>query len=171
MKDNIGYSGRVTIKVKGKPPVKKKNSGTPVLFNTLCDILTSTNVSDTKAFPAYISLIHNMRGAITPEIIIKNSNYLDYVKAELVTSLSPISSRQSRPNGSCVFSSMITHSQANISNSVNVETCYVVLLSGEKKIMAFFELDFSSVFPVFSDINRQAVIEWEMFFDNKEIKE
>ena len=171
MKDNISYAGRVTIKVKGKPPVKKKNSGTLVLFNTLCDILTSTNLSDNKVFPAYISLIHNNSGTITPETIIDNSNYLDYLDAELVTSLLPISSRQSRYDGSCVFSSMIAHSQANTSNSSGVETCYVVLLSGAKKIMAFFKLDFNSVSSVFSDMNGQAAIEWEMFFDNKEITE
>lgn len=177
MKDIISYEGKVTIKVKDKPPIKRNNTGTPVLFKMLCDILTTTNISDDKVYPAYMSLIHDDGGTTTPDYLKTQINYSSYAGSALVTSLLPISSRKHKSTTSansidtvesCVFTSLIAHSQTNTNNVSNLNTCYVLLLNNKQQIMAFFPITFDSIQSVFTDVNGQAAISWEMFFANKD---
>ena len=53
MNSNIAYNGKVTVKVKGKPPVKTKNEGSIGFFNLLYDILAQKLVvTDQSEFAA-----------------------------------------------------------------------------------------------------------------------
>lgn len=175
MKNSIAYAGRVQIKVKGTPPVRKNNNGTNVFFNLMRNIMTFTDTERSKSLPYYMSIVSLPSG--TPEEFNTFPEYNRYdpllLYPILITSRTvPYKTEEgvsTLENGKCVLSALLPKSAtitgANLSNNA-----YVVLLNNMdvKQILAYTEADAGALKPVFEETNGQAVIEWELTFGNQE---
>lgn len=171
MKQNkIAYTGVVTITIEGKPKTITTNSGTSVLFKSLCDILTTIYLKNNvvSILPAYMSIVPNLLHSSADNSLI--TNYADYSDNALVTSLLPLTSRSSGNNGSCKFATLFPYSSSSTPKET-LSNCYVLLLNGSKQIMAFTSISYDSIDDVFDSPTTSAVIEWEMMFENKSITE
>lgn len=162
MFDTIGYTGKVTIKIKNKPPIRKFNSGTSTLFKALCNFLINGSSDN---IPYQIQLI----SGIDAETL-ATSTKLDSPPVKYLTiSPLPLISRLLTSTDSAYFSTVLWHSQVMHSDqSLNQDTdCFVVMQSSNGHVLAFSPFKFSEIQPVWEDSNSQCVIEWEMTFSNE----
>jgi hypothetical protein len=181
MRTAIKYKGKVTIKVKNQPPIRVKNSGTIQLFSVLCKVLARALDVNSELLPSYMSLIHNNAQAtvptdiITKDVLSKDITYNHYKDYALVLQELPISKRDVDTSGALKMSSLLNYSNLNRTNYENSAPSgvdskgYVLLLDGDsssKSILAFVEFNLSDLSTIYSEPNSQAVIEWEMSFDN-----
>lgn len=172
MQNEITYSGKVTIKVKNKPPIKRNNSGTPELFSLLCNIMTGFQLSSVeKHIPAKIAMIYDDTGSLTDNIFNSNSDFINYKDKSILMSELLISDRQVNSVSSSVYyAALLSHSQLNTSvrsNAERAKSCYVLLLNNKQKIVAYAPFKNSEISSIWEDANGQGVVEWEMFFANK----
>lgn len=169
MNESIKYTGKVTIKIKNKPPVKTRNSGTAALFNVLCNVLSNAfSGSDSIAhsyLPCYMSIISGTR-------IDENTDYLKVKDYSLITEPLPIASREvDSTSNSVTLSALLVYSVIKtgaIKGLSEGSTCTVVLLDGRNTILAHSDFQFSSIQEVCENPNIQAAIDWQMSFSNKE---
>lgn len=171
MKNEITYSGRVTIKVKNKPPVRRNNSGTPELFNLLCNIMAGSQASPIEqTIPVKIAMIYE-DDTLTSDTFNSNLNFEDYKQLSILMSELLISDKQvNSTNASVYYAALLPHSQLNTSVRRQAEaakTCYVLLLNAQQNIVAYAPFKNSEISSIWEDANGQGVVEWEMFFANK----
>lgn len=163
---NISYSGVVKLTFSGGRSVVSTNEGTSVLFSALCKLLTTARLSDLSILPSYISLIRDTN--------IDSTEYDNYKDDTLVITPLQINSRETlieEGQPKCRFSSLITNSLLSSRfNSLNSnDSCYMMLLDGNLKIMAYAKYSVESL-QALNSSNAQAVVEWQMTFTNKEKK-
>ena len=188
MTSSIGYKGVVRIKVKNKPVKKLNNSGTPELFKVLYDILAHklTPYSSelyNKQLPTYIVVLSGDKTLLSPEGFMTNYDYKNYRNNfSMLQRSAPIISRDYTQDegGKPGLRFTATINNNSISSRFNTrisDNCYLVLLDGKPedsaKILAFVKLDLNfvtSLASVAADPNGQAVIEWDMYFDNDHVE-
>lgn len=173
MKNNITYKGNVTIKVKNKPNKKVNNNGTKSLFILLYDLLCGNIIHNTSNYlPIKIAMIHDNNGSIEVGDIESFDEVDQY--SILLDELIITSRNVNIDRNSVCFSSVVAHNNfKNISKSIiesEDTSCYVLLLNnqGTKNILAYAAFEYNDIRAVLEDVNGQGVVEWEMFFDNKE---
>jgi hypothetical protein len=174
MQNAITYAGRVTIKVKNKPPVRKLNAGTPVLFSFLCNLIAGVSLKDLDTqLPVKIALIHSQNKTITDETLNTQLEFDSYSDVSLLTSELHITDRKVNSSTSSVyFSSLLLHSQLKTymkSVANTSKTCYALLLNNNNDILAHAPFEYTDIVAIWEDVNGQGAIEWEMFFANKEV--
>ena len=156
MTSNLVYTGRVTVKIKNKPPVRKFNSGTSALFDVLLRSIVAPPQHAANECPGYMSLVSSLQ--IDPSV---------YVKEELILNNMPLSERRVT-SGSAKFTALLNHNNTT-SNNIP-DKCYIVLLDGKQEhVLAYVEADTQQIQifnQVKNDSNGQCVIEWEMSFSN-----
>lgn len=174
MKHSIAYAGRVHIKVKGKPPVRKNNNGTNVFFNLMRNIMTLAEIERSKSLPYYMS------------IVLPNNNEEDFNNKPQYSEYEPLvlhpilitsrtvpyhtdSGETKLQDGTCVLSALLPHSSTSMDEISQLSSAYIVLLNNAdpKQILAYTKADQTALRPVFEDENGQAVIEWELTFGNQ----
>lgn len=175
MKNSIAYAGRVQIKVKGKPPVRKNNNGTNVFFNLMRNIMTLAENERSKSLPYYMSVVllpNNDESEFN-----NNPQYSHYTPLVLHPIL--ITSRTvpyhtdggetKLQDGTCVLSALLPHSSTIMSGTGQLSSAYIVLLNNadSKEILAYTKVEQEKLRPVFEETNGQAVIEWELTFGNQ----
>lgn len=174
MHDLITYNGKVTIKIKNKPPVKTKNSGTPILFNMLCNILSgalsdSSSLTQHTSLPCYMSIITDASVVRSDKTV--ETDYNKLKTYSIVTDLLPITSKSiESTSNSITLSTLLVYSMIKttaVASLTETSTCTILLLDSQNKILAFSEFDFASIQSVCIDPNIQAVIDWNMSFTNK----
>ena len=172
MQNEITYRGRVTIKIKNKPPVKRNNSGTSELFSLLCNVIAGFQLSSIeKCIPAKIAMIYDDTGSLTDKIFNSNLDFIHYKDKSILVSELLISDRQINSITSSVYyAALLPHSQLNTSvksHAESAKSCYVLLLNNQQKIVAYAPFKNSEISSIWEDANGQGVVEWEMFFANK----
>lgn len=170
----LRYHGKVTIRVKNKPPKSKHNEGTIHLFNLLNAILVQSLSSETgstilnKSLPSYLQIIHNGSGYINSSKLAEGS-FRAVEDYSILTGFLPIQNRSIDEDRNAKFTALLTHSRLNL--SVKLEgTGYILLLdsSENEKILAFAQIDLDNLAAIHNDVTGQAAIDWVMSFDNSE---
>lgn len=167
MQSFLNYSGKVTIKVKSKPPIKSFNSGTNALFNSLCNII-ARNLSDANsdllrsALPSYMMIVSALPSDdVTNNFVYTQGNNL------LLTEI-PVNSRVVGSSTSVTLTSILTHSNIYSSRYDSTAEGYILLLDGDREnILAYTNLSLADIKEVVEDSYGQASIQWEMSFQNK----
>lgn len=158
MNNSIYYTGTVTIKTNDRI-IQGKNEGTPILFKTLCELLTSTNVSNSRAFPCYMSIIKKSDKQTS-------TKYSDYLSDAVLISPMFISSREvifENNTYESKFTCLLYNNLVNTSVKLDSDL-YVVLLDGDQNILARYSITSDTIKT--SESLFQAVIEWKMTFAN-----
>lgn len=177
MKSSISYQGKITIKVKNKPKKKIKNEGTLELFSSLCNILACRKYSNDvllkivrDASPSYMSIVRASSNMLTK--LKQDQNFTAYKNDCVVSSNNGCLTIQENPvidsAGSVTFTVTVSRNQLV---SDNATSYYLLLISGNYKILAFAQFSADALTSVKEDANSQGIIEWNMSFDNKEDKE
>lgn len=152
----IKYKGEVTIKVKGKPPVKSSNTGTIDLFVAVCSILGRkyNNLNDVFLnTPAYMK--------------IKKVDSEEYV----TLSRMPIITRDviQLDNNTCTVTLSALVSATNIATLTvegdSMSPYKVELFGGDDKLYAHSEIEYN-IENFIKDSYAQATISWDMTFSN-----
>ena len=163
MQNYITYAGKVTIKVKNKPPVRRNNAGTSALFSHLCHTITgTTSVSETA--PTAFGILKSGK-AVSENSLQTNPNFGSYLSQSLLISNLPIVSRRVLDSYHVQFSAVLWNS--NTSTLSDIDKCFVVMLNNKNEILAYSEFEYSEIKPVWNDFNSQCVIDWDMEFANK----
>lgn len=164
MFNTIGYTGKVTIKVKNKPPVRRNNAGTSALFSHLCHTITgTTSVSETA--PTAFGILKS-GGAVSETSLQTDPNFSKYLSQSVLISNLPIVSRRPLNSSQVQFSAVLWNSNTNSTVSENIDKCFVVMLNNKNEILAYSKFNYSDIRPVWNDFNSQCVIEWLMEFAN-----
>lgn len=164
----ISYNGKVTIRVKNKPPKSRHNEGTSHLFNLLHGILTQALVLDdvkqlSQKLPSYFVLVKD-NPTISSDILL-DGNYADIENRSVLLQGLPIVNRELTDKG-LKFSALLTHSMLNTSMYELTDGYILMLDSHQDNILAFSKIDLRSIQPVYDDVAGQAAIDWEMSFNN-----
>lgn len=187
-KSTYTYKGNVTIKVKKRPPVKKKNNGTQHLFDALYNIMAQKIPSDStllySILPAYYSIVRYPSNTENTE---KRENFINTIvggnysevsnfsynsgteSTEVILTRIPITNREFRGTLGVRYTGMLNHSNLllNQLSSENVLSGFVLLLDGSgEKILAYSELQFEELKEVADDSYGQAAIYWDMSISN-----
>lgn len=172
---NIIYQGKVTVKVKGKPPVKLKNNGTQSFFTALYNILSLTVLTNNpdkfrSVLPCEMSIV--MLGS---DHVWVDDNYSSVSSESLLTTPMSIVSRNvatvknhTSLSTSVTFDCLLTHGYINATKYDSTKTGFILLLDGqaEQKILAYTEFDLQQIADVASTANSQATISWQLSFGN-----
>lgn len=163
MHNNITYRGHVTIKIKNRPPVRKHNEGTSLLFSTICELLSAYISRDSVKLPSYISFVSV---PVDPQVPVYDAS-----ASLLLTELNITSRYIKRDDNSCIFSALLPNSLIDTSSTGslgNENNITIVLLTQDKQLLAYSNIKYGEISTVASDQNSQAVIEWTLSFNNKE---
>ena len=162
MISNISYTGKVTVKVTSKPPVKRKNAGTNVLFNMLRDVLAGD--LNFVSRPASIQIIYKDE-KINDMSFEENPDFDAYKNNTIVTGRLEITGKDKLSDGRLKLTALLSYGQ--LTDAVlNSQTYYVLLLDGNENILAYISISNNDLMPVYENLNGQAVIEWELSFGN-----
>ena len=165
MQNYITYAGKVTIKVKNKPPVRRNNAGTSALFSHLCHTITDIS-SGNETVPTAFGIL-KQGASVSENILQRDPNFSKYLSQSLLISNLPIVSRRVLNNSRVQFSAVLWNSNTNSTINESINKCFVVMLNNKNEILAYSEFDYSTIQPVWNDFNSQCVIDWEMEFANK----
>lgn len=173
MKNKVVYSGKVSIKTRGKPPIRKHNSGTNVLFSLLSNLVSGIIPNDlTNKLPHKIAIIHDDSGNKTSESFVDNFDYESFRELSILTTELLISSRSvDNVYNSVRFSTLLPRSMLNDrrrSYAEGSKTLFVILLNMDEQIQAYSEVSYDDISEVWDNPIGQAKVEWDMFFANKE---
>lgn len=168
----ISYNGKVTIRVKNKPPKSKHNEGTSHLFNLLHSILTQALILDdmkqlSQKLPSYFVLVKD-NPTISSDVLLEG-NYSDIENRSVLLQALPIVNREltkTEKGEGLKFSALLTHSMLNTSTYELTDGYILMLDSHQNNILAFSKIDLRSIQPVYDDVAGQAAIDWEMSFNN-----
>lgn len=170
MISNIHYTGKVTVKVKGKPAVKTKNAGTVAFFNLLSKILSQMLIPTSQGadafsrhLPSYIVVMKSTSNTLTPE----NYTYQLNSEDKLVFNEIPITNYKFDTD-KVFFQGVLNNS--NIKTDIDTQgQCHVLLLDGNREnILAYTAVDLQYFREVKDNQFSQATITWEMTFSNSE---
>lgn len=175
----IQYKGEVIIRIKGKPVVKKHNSGTVHMFN-LINRIFSRSLHDSEelgiSLPSHIALIYNA-GLDKSEIMNGEKNYVEHLKqySLTITELPIVSRSIETVNNSIgeeniiVYKSLLTNSLLRSDKSDVTSSGYALLLDGTcSKILAVSDIELESLAPLYDDPLGESDVEWRMTFNNIE---
>lgn len=171
MNSNMIYRGRVTVKVKNKPPVKTKNAGTTAFFKILYSILSQALLTENqtevaKLLPSYITMIYEDDYTLSllqaPDAVYKEDAFVNALLAPI-----PITSRRSSTKDT-VYECILNYGNIKYHSYSPTMKGYVLLLNGESenKILAYTPFEFSVIQPVVDDPLGQATIQWSLSFSN-----
>lgn len=164
----VNYKGKVTVKIKGKPPAKRFNSGTNAMFNVIRQVfLLNFGKQDAINYPD-----------LPQCIIISNGNYDEKITeynqtTGLLNDTIPILSREAISDYGLRYRATLVNS--NISNNQEFtdrddDGTHILLLAGDQKtILAYVKAsaDQIEIFKTIQqDANSQCTIEWELYFSN-----
>ena len=174
MKNNIIYSGKVRIKTNNNSVVKKPNSGTFMLFRTLCELLTNVTANDTRSIPSHIAIIYDDTAVFSKESFNEKPNYSDYSDYYILSTPAPIALREvvTQENKyttrfTCFLpNSLLLSFVESLSSHTKI---HILMLNSYKQILAAVsDYQLQDLSGVIDDANGQVAIEWEMSFANKE---
>ena len=169
---NITYTGKVTVKVKGKPPVRLKNKGTISFFKSLYNILSLTIINnDTETLR---SILPNSMSIVLADSQTPRWDSVEYTKisgASILSSPMPIVSRKVQ-DSSVSFDSLLTHSYINSAKYDSTKIAFIVLLDGQadSKVLAYTTFNLSDIATVAQTPNSQATISWQLSFGNTDME-
>lgn len=172
MISNIQYTGKVTIKVKGKPPIKTKNAGTLGFFNMLSKLLAQQLVPSahgvqkfSESMPSYIMVLKSTDADLTPESYEYEMNNTQ----NLLLSEVPITNYEF-DDYQVSFRGVLNNSNIKSDTTVNYNgDCHVLLLDGARKnILAYTTVNLQYLKEVKDNKFSQATITWTMTFTNSE---
>lgn len=156
----IKYKGEVTIKVKGKPPVKSSNMGTKNLFIAICNILATkfSSIQDLYAtVPCYMSI----------KKVVPNSNDINVNMSPM-----PIITREVQTDVNsqvCTVTLSALLSASNVLSLVESDgkmEYKVLLLSSDQETVYAESLIEYNLSEFTQDRYAQATISWNMTFSN-----
>lgn len=166
---NINYSGRIKIKIKGKPPVKRHNNGTEQFFNLLYSCLslqiTPLNTQEYMSrLPNYISIV-----LMPTEEVVNKKTYSDFTNDTLLLkSPMPICDRTNNLQKVSLTSVLTSSNIEKIKYDATSRATLLLLDSTfERNILAYAEFNLDAIGDVAtSNYSNQADIIWEMSFSN-----
>lgn len=170
--NKIKYTGEVSIKVKTKPPIKVKNSGTDAFFNLLYELLANlispqNQVGVIDRLPSKLQIIRNAT--------IQSDNKYSPIKYESLLTTSGLNVADNREllkdtttGKECLqFTFYITNGYLNSTYATcREEIGKLLLLDNTNRILAHVDVDLTDFGTVYDDANGQAVIEWKLMFSN-----
>ena len=183
----IGYCGKVSIKIKNKPPIKKPNNGTLALFKLFTQLLDRTllhpsTILDMKnSVPTYIDVLY-VKDTDPYEYL--HANYNDYKSLrsnKFCSSLLKVPVTLNKPTSSLDSDEIQAKTQYDtviVTSNVNTNVLdtvidkensyvYVVLVDyDQKNILAFSKLAALEVDNLTQDAYGQAIVTWEMTVGN-----
>lgn len=184
----IKYSGKVTVKIKNKPPVKVRNNGTNALFNLIYDILGFSgqpydcDESWVNRTPGYMMLLHKNSFTSIDDLtasIDKDNSYSKYVENTLLLKPMEIEERivpQEEENNDytpddkyVTFKCFLTKGNiySSVLNNCKEQEGLVILLDRNRhNILAYVKIKLEAFESVNADSEGQAIIEWNMDFSN-----
>ena len=176
MINGITYTGEVTISDNRGMYIRKRNKGTSNLFLSLSELLAGIGLDKIKQkLPLSIGLIHDNNSIINDEYINTHLNFSNYDNVKLTLSdLFIVDRRIDIETTSVYFSTLLSSNQIKtVVKSLNLNGCYAMLVDGDSRILAYSAFDYDSIRAVCNDTSgkAQAVVEWKMFFSNKEANE
>lgn len=190
---SIGYAGRVTIKIKNKPPIRKFNTGTKSLFNVLSDCLAKSNMENFNNFrlrlPWYMDILNANANSkqLTKNHLSKYSDKYDsnigeldekkladysILRAPMLISKSNNSSKKDENKddnlGIVELYSMLNSSNIENTGSNNTSQLYICLIDGlQQNVLAFVGIEESVITALTGSVYGQAEIEWQLQLGNK----
>lgn len=168
MESSIQYKGEVTIKIKSKPVVKRSNEGTKQMFNLLNDVF-SRAVNEFnylgERLPGYMMIVTDVSKEVLKEQALYNLDVIPSGKRLLIKEL-PIISKDVI-DGKIRYISLLTSSLLK-PNDVPNTALYALLLDAScDRILAFTDVENTTLTGLKDDTLGQADIEWVLSFSNK----
>lgn len=171
MNSSMIYRGRVTVKVKNKPPVKTKNAGTTAFFKILYSILSQALLTENQTevanlLPSYMTMIYDDEDTLSllqaSDAVYKENLFVNALLAPI-----PITARKSSTKDA-VYECILNYDNIKYHSYSPTKKGYVLLLNSEsdKKILAYTPFDFSVIQAVVEDPLGQATIQWSLSFSN-----
>lgn len=173
MKNKIVYRGKVTVKTRGKPSIRKHNNGTNVLFSLLSNLVSGILPNDlTNKLPTKIGIIHDNAKVISSDSF-ENVDYNDFESYSILLDELLITSRSvNSTTNSVIFSTLLPNSSLYKDETRDYaeasENLFILLLNRSDEILAHAEINYEDLQEVWDNPIGQAKVEWEMFFANKE---
>lgn len=158
MNSNLIYYGKVTVRIKNKPPIRKHNSGTTQLFKVLYEALADPANASPNNHPGYICISNTK----------EPSNVTYESDKKLTVSELYINARDVTDNG-VKFTALLNHNNISSQTEFNSSDNLLLLDGSRTNVLAYAAVsnDQAKIFDtVKNDSNGQCVIEWEMSFSN-----
>ena len=171
----IGYVGKVTIKIKNKPPIRKKNRGTLALFkllgNVLDKIALSSNYNLAQKLPTYVDILNSDGSHIKVNCEEYNSELKpnSLLRAPILLT-NEHSTCTNDPVCKVSYTATLTTANMNLaklesaSASTNIHACLVD--AAQSNVLAYVEISLNDLQNLSTDLYGQATLTWDMELGN-----